>query len=49
MPKKKRRKLVDKPISEKQRAADNELRALLQNADLGKFDKALKKAISPPR
>ena len=43
----KKRKRLAKPLSDKQRAADDELRALLRNADLKKFDTALKKAVAP--
>jgi hypothetical protein len=34
-----------KPISDKQRAADDELREVLRNADLKKFGEALKKVV----
>ena len=36
-----------KPISEKQRAKDEELREELRHFDLKKFDKLLEKAIRP--
>lgn len=47
MPKRSRKPV--KPISEKQRAADDELRAVLCNVDMGKFKQLLKKAVIPPR
>ena len=47
MPRKRTSKQKEKPISDKQRAADDTLRALLRNADLKTFDKALAKAIKP--
>jgi hypothetical protein len=43
----KRRK--PKPLSEKQRRADDELRELLKNADLKKFGEALKKVVNAPK
>jgi len=43
MPKIRRKK--PKPVTEKQRASDEELREKLRNADLKTFDKALGKAI----
>ena len=46
-PKRKRKK--SKPISEKQRAADDALRAQLENFDLKKFDGLLGKAIAPAK
>ncbi|HEY6418684.1 MAG TPA: hypothetical protein VIX59_06735 [Candidatus Binataceae bacterium] len=36
-----------KPISEKQRESDEQLREQLRDFDLKKFDKALSKAINP--
>ena len=45
----KRSKKPAKPISEKQRAKDDELRALLHNVDMGKFKGLLKKAVAPIR
>lgn len=47
MPKRPRKPV--KPISEKQRAADNELREQLRHIDLEKFDKLLAKAVNPPK
>jgi hypothetical protein len=38
-----------KPLSEKQAASDEELREELRKFDLGKFDKALEKAIRPKK
>jgi len=40
-----------KPITEKQREADEKLREELRNFDLGKFDKLLEKAVRtlPPK
>jgi hypothetical protein len=45
MPTKARRKAKRKPLSEKQRASDERLRDTLRNADMGKFDKVLTKAM----
>jgi hypothetical protein len=39
------KKKPKKPVSEKQRASDEKLRAELRNFDLKKFDKALEKAV----
>jgi len=47
MPKTARRKGKAKPLSEKQRADDDRLRAVLRDADLKAFDRALAKAIDP--
>ncbi len=38
-----------KPLSEKQKRADEELREELRHFDLKKFDKALDKAIAPKK
>jgi hypothetical protein len=38
-----------RPLTEKQRASDDALRAELKNFDLKKFDKALEKAVNPRR
>jgi hypothetical protein len=38
-----------KPISEKLRAEDEKLRESIRRIDLEKFDKALERAINPPR
>ena len=48
MPRTRKSKKPAKPISEKQRAKDNELREQLRHFDLKKFDTLLEKAISPP-
>jgi hypothetical protein len=45
----KRLKKPVKPITAKQRAADDELRALLHNVDMEKFGQLLKKAVKPAR
>jgi hypothetical protein len=45
----KRSKKPAKPISEKQRAKDDELRALLHNVDMRKFGQLLKKAVAPAK
>jgi hypothetical protein len=38
-----------KPVSAKQRAEDDKLRTILQDADLKKFDEALIKAVHPSK
>ena len=47
MPLKRKSKKPAKPISEKQRAADDELRAELRNVDMEKFKGLLRKAVAP--
>jgi hypothetical protein len=42
----KRRKPA-KPLSAKQQASDDELRALLRHVDMDKFTELLKKAVAP--
>jgi hypothetical protein len=42
-----KRSKLQKPISGKQRAADEKLREELRHFDLKKFDKVLEKAIGP--
>ena len=46
MPTTKKRAAKRGGVSEKQRASDDELRERLRTADLRKFDRVLKKAIS---
>jgi hypothetical protein len=46
MPKRSRKPV--KPITEKLRSADNELREQLRHIDLEKFDKLLEKAVGRP-
>jgi hypothetical protein len=43
-----KKRKATKPITEKQRAKDDELRALLHNVDMEKFKRLLKKAVAPP-
>jgi hypothetical protein len=45
---KKRKRAPKKDVSDKLRASDEKLREELRNADLGKFDRALVKAIKQP-
>ena len=47
MPRIRKSKKPDKPLSAKQQAADDELRAELEHFNLKKFDKLLVKAIKP--
>ena len=49
MPAKRKRKKPPKPISAKQRAADDELREKIKRIDLDQFDKLLEKAIHPSK
>jgi hypothetical protein len=46
---KKKPRAGKKPITEKTRASDEELRESLRHADMGKFAKGLAKAIRPAK